>query len=243
MNISLLCPTRGNLRGLRRMLDSLNDLTEYPEQVELLLKADLDDPELPRIKQLLHSYDTIQHSLYIEERSERLIDDYYNWLAARAKGALIMAYNDTARMLTPGWDHRLMEAARGHAYALIATRDTTRGKQRFPCFPVLTRPLMEAIGSFFFPGVRMWGSDGLLWQFCRDAQLVVPCPEVMIEHVHDQSPERAAKNKRYTEAFNADCKSGVLPYDCTRYLMKLYRMSVVKERYIKGVDLANGGAA
>ena len=237
MNISLLCPTRGNVRGLRRLLDSLSDLTEYPEQVELLLKVDLDDPELPSIKRLLCEYDTVQHSLYIEERTDDLTKDYHNYMAVRAKGVLLMAFNDDARMATPGWDHRLMEALGTRTYAFVRVKDTTPGRHRFPCFPVLTKTLVDALGWYFCPGPRMWGSDNLLWGLYQHSGLVVNCLDVVVEHA--RRPD-AARDARHSAKYWEDYRNRVFPYDLTPAMMTLYRKGIVTKRVVDNIDLKTG---
>ena len=100
-NITVMLPTRGRYEALDRALATLHDTARHPEQIEYLLRTDDDMPQATGIIKF-------KHPKLVEYRGVRLgygrMHDYYNGLASRAKGRLLLLWNDDTEMLTPNWD-------------------------------------------------------------------------------------------------------------------------------------------
>lgn len=98
--ISVLLPSRGRPAALTESVASLLGLADRPDDIEVLVAVDPDDPDtsevgLPR-----------QATLWTapERYGYPRLHEYVNRLAERASGGWLMLWNDDARILTEGWD-------------------------------------------------------------------------------------------------------------------------------------------
>lgn len=102
----MLCPTRGRLPLLRRSFESLLQNADHPELIEFLAAVDPDDPGLE-----VQSWTGPSFRIWAapERYGYGRLHEYYNALAARARGKWLMVWNDDAVMLTQGWDSVILE--------------------------------------------------------------------------------------------------------------------------------------
>lgn len=146
--ISVLLPTRKRPNGLRAAVTTLMDLASRPEQVEYVFATDTDDASVFEILK------TNVGSIFAEGqahemRTERLgyhrMHDYYNELAARAKGELLFIWNDDTEMQTKGWDELLLAAIEPKRPLVQFMRRNSYDKAD-ETFPVVDRRIFEAVG-------------------------------------------------------------------------------------------------
>lgn len=106
MNITVMLPTRGRYEHLDKALKTLHDNAHAPESIEYLLRTDGDMPAAT-------SKIAFKHALLREFRGPRLgygrMHDYYNGLASRSTGKLLLLWNDDTEMLTKDWDKLALE--------------------------------------------------------------------------------------------------------------------------------------
>lgn len=144
--ISVLVPSRGRPEGLTDAVESLFNLAADPLQVEVIIGIDGDDlPTIDRVEQLV-----VQRPGHVIAKGfpERLgysgMHQYYNGLAAEARGDWLVLFNDDATMTTHLWDDRLRELSKD---VLVADLQSNLSPQ-FACFPAMRRELHKALGYF-----------------------------------------------------------------------------------------------
>lgn len=140
MVISVLIPARGRPDYLKRSVASLLDLAAHPDDVEVMIGTDTDEP--PSLELVGRRARTIE--LRCERRGYQMLHVYYNELAAASTGAHLLLWNDDAEMLTKGWDALLAD---GPAFSIQSPRRSTVQTTDWT-FPAMGRPVYEAMGHF-----------------------------------------------------------------------------------------------
>ena len=137
--ISLLLPTRGRPRLVRRLFDSVARCTDRLEDLEVILYLDDDDETGQEI-----SDDRFN---LIKIIGPRLSMGAYNMIClGRASGDLIMLMNDDVIVRTSAWDRRVAELSRTipDGIFLAYPNDLHIGK-RMCTFPILTKKSCELL--------------------------------------------------------------------------------------------------
>lgn len=98
--ISVLLPTRKRPEGLRVAIRSVLDLAHSPDDVEIILRVDDNDPT---------DYSSYGHVLRGPRWGYKHLYKYYDELSAASRGPLLLLWNDDLVMLTKHWDSRLKE--------------------------------------------------------------------------------------------------------------------------------------
>lgn len=191
MKFSLVVPTRNNVIGLKKMLKSIEDTAFYLPNIEVLVAVDNDDPQR---EEILAIETKLDFQVYQRERSKNFSNDYYNWLAAKATGDAIQAFNDDAYYKTNCWDEIIAKKVDGKRRWFADIYDDTRvnvvGTIQ-PCFPMVSRTAFEALGFLLHPQIQMYPADKKIYESYKAADLVVDCLEVKIGH------DRIATGKEY----------------------------------------------
>lgn len=104
--ISALLPTRGRPDSLRRSIASLIELADRPDQLEIAVAVDEDDPHAEAAHGVVNEVTGAHSLLWIahERHGYSQLHQYYNALAQRAGGDWLMLWNDDALMTSRGWD-------------------------------------------------------------------------------------------------------------------------------------------
>jgi hypothetical protein len=139
--ISVLLPTRGRPSGLHAALTTLLEHAAHPEDLEVLVRGDDDDRA--SVRPSAAAYFGSASLSFGARLGYARMHDYYNELAARARGRLLFVWNDDTEMLTPRWDEMLLAAATTPLVQFMRVEhkgvaDTT--------FPVVDRRIFEAVG-------------------------------------------------------------------------------------------------
>lgn len=171
--ISVIAPTRGRPIPLQRGLASLLRLATVPTNIEFLIAVDDDD------EGTITSGALIGVPLLTVLRPRRLgylrLHEYYNELAARARGDFLFVWNDDMEMLTPRWDAMLELGAQFSIQQL--RRDTVEDADCTA--PVISRAVYEAVGHISFnPYVDTWIS-----QVGRKSGVRVPRNDIVFRHL------------------------------------------------------------
>ena len=207
-DFSLIVPTRNNLSGLIKMIDSFMETAHNSECVEFLLAPDIDDPQLKEIKHRLWNYPV---RVYETHQSDNFCRDYFNFLAYKAKGRSVWCMNDDVVMETEGWDTIINEKIKDKKLYLVDTWDSTHEFEgtSFPRFPIISKEAIDTIGFVFYPQCRMWPADRLIYELYKMADLIVECHEVKFQHNHIANND-PSKSRLYN-IFLEDKANGVFP--------------------------------
>jgi hypothetical protein len=201
MLFSLLCPSRERPEGLQRMLESLQKTIGQKDQVEILIAIDEDDivNQTFLTRQLARFKDLDIH-IHQRPRSEFLNRDYYNWLAAKAKGDYLWASGDDLVYLVDGWDLRLKPIIETYLsdkpdriFCASIKDSTPKPKELkgpdglpipFPCFPLIPRESFKALGFLLHPEIPTWGADYALYMLYKGVDRVLVIDNfTYIDHV------------------------------------------------------------
>ena len=221
---SLILPTRQRLPGLKRLLDSLVETTFNLDDIEVFLVMDQDDTTMEQAFELTNQY---AMSIYIMavKQSDHFNRDYMNFAASKCHGKNLWMLNDDAVIETKWWDSIIKIAVGGRQVYMVDTWCTDHEElHSFPRFPMVSRLAMEAVGFVFYPQIRMWGADAVLFDLYKKAGCVVECHQVKVAHEHMPS-------KRFYDMYAEDVKNKVFPIGGLEELNKLKK---AKETYGPG---------
>jgi hypothetical protein len=107
--ISVLLPTRGRPHSLQESVNSLVDLADDIEQVEILCAVDPDDESAIKVCRELRKVWQVSSFIAPWRYGYGRLHEYFNFLASEATGDWLMLWNDDARMVTEGWDTIITE--------------------------------------------------------------------------------------------------------------------------------------
>lgn len=111
--ISVIFASRGRPESLLRAVSSLLARSCDPDEIEVIVALDPDDPRLDAVKLPLvaHFRDVMNVATWVapERYGYNRLHDYLNQLAKQATGDWCLWFNDDMRMQTPGWDTVIRE--------------------------------------------------------------------------------------------------------------------------------------
>lgn len=184
VQLSLLLPTRERPALVQRLLDSVVRTTVDPQRLEVVLYVDADDHESQKISQSTLSL------IRIVGPSKTTMGNMNRACYEASHGHYVMLMNDDAIFRTPGWDDRILEAARRFpdGIALIYGNDLDQG-EAVPTFPMLSRTVCEVLGGVCPPGYRNLHIESHLMDIFKQlARLghnrIVYLHNIIFEHMH-----------------------------------------------------------
>jgi len=148
--IAVLLPSRGRPEALAESIASLRVCADQPDRVDVLVAADPDDPAT------VAAADACQAAVWIAPQrfGYANLHQYVNALAKVASAEWLLLWNDDARMLSPGWDSRIVEAPQGVLWPAHNDSPTLN------VFPVVHRRVVDLMGHFSLsPHCDSWVQD------------------------------------------------------------------------------------
>ena len=109
---SVMIPTRCRLMDLRDAVMSLQDLAAVPENIEIIVRLEDEDPEIGLTIEMLRNTVTKSKLLCItgaHGNGFADLGDHWNRMAAMSSGDWLFVFNDDCVMKTQGWDTLLYE--------------------------------------------------------------------------------------------------------------------------------------
>lgn len=162
--ISLLVPSRARPELLKESIASLGD-----GDFEVLIRVDDDDPQLD-------GYAEFPNVIIGPHHGYGALQNYYNELAAAARGDWLFLWNDDALMKTPDW----IEIVRSFDQRMVVLNPNTNHDNweiDMNVFPILPRKIFELLGHFSLNA----HNDSWIEYVARDAGIMVRVP-IMIFH-------------------------------------------------------------
>ena len=154
--ISVLCPSRGRPDSLRASAGSLLSLAADPGAVEILVAMDPDDAATAESSMWCTPAwpeNAIVRPWIAPERwGYARLHEYYNALAAMARGDWLLLWNDDATMRTDGWD-KVIEAQEPGVLWLASNQ----GPYYFPAWPAAWSRAWGHVS--LSPNVDVWVSE------------------------------------------------------------------------------------
>jgi glycosyltransferase involved in cell wall biosynthesis len=228
-DFSVVFPVRDNIDGLLVTLGAFDLFTANKDAFEVVLVVDDDDTDLPDYQRISKRYG-YDIKVLVVKRSDNFSQDYYNYGVSQASGENIMVFNDDCYMQTDKWDDKIRAkiAENGHfnGVYLVSLMDSTFNdtpKHPFPRFPMLSRKAIETVGFFFFPQVRMWPADKVVWDLYSAVGCVITCHEVKMQHDHNYNHDTDPRKNRLLRLLLEDKENGVFPVNANEEAKRLVK--------------------
>jgi len=232
MDFSIMMPVRNNIEGLKITLGAFQLFTAKPELFEILLIIDDNDPDISKYIGMIKEY-KLQIFIHIVKQSDNFCNDYYNAHVKHCRGKNIMAFNDDCYVQTNKWDdivrQKISKNPQLNGVYFVDVFDSTRfgcdseGKKfEFARFPIISRKAVDIAGFFFFPQVRNWPADKVIWNLYVNVGCIIKCHEVKLQHDHNFDHAGDPTKSRFMRVLNEDIASGVFPIDARPQCQALY---------------------
>jgi len=240
MNFSFCMPTRGIKEPIIKMLDSFERTTKYKKKIEFLFAIDEGKTDIcDVVEQRGYTFST---RFFERPITEDFTNDYYNWLADRTVGNIIVGFNDDTWMKTPNWDAKILTTVRqygckvfmldqyGCKIFMLDVLDTARMKYRhpFPCFPFISRKSVCGLGWLLHPKIPVYPADKITYDVYSRCERVIPIRNIIIEHEHvketDESKRRMFDLFMNNKTLKRDV-NGIPQVDIGNEIMELSKLA------------------
>jgi hypothetical protein len=228
IDFSLIMPVRNNIPGLKIALGAFQLFTVHPERFEIHLLVDDNDIDLNKYREI-RDLSSLNIFIHLTKPTDNFSNDYYNWALQFCQGTNIMVWNDDCYMQTHAWDDKVRAKIAGYTghngIYMIDMWDSTRffadSKIEFCRFPIISRKAVDIVGFFFFPTVRNWPADKVIWDLYAHVKRIIPCHEVKIQHDHNFDHEGDPQKSRFMRILKEDKANGVFPVNAVDAVSKL----------------------
>lgn len=177
---SIIIPTRGRPRRLRETWESIFVTVSNPDQVEVVIAADSDDPET--IREVAH-LPGMRRVLVAKERKFAVPKWAYAYPAA--SGKICMLCGDDIIFRTPDWDKKISAAFEqwpDRIGMVCIAEGIWNGKLATNIF--LSREWIDALGYFVADGLRHNFVDQWIDEIAKAIDRRCYLGDVMAEHIH-----------------------------------------------------------
>jgi hypothetical protein len=219
MDFSLILPTLGEERLVKRFLDSIERTVKKKDLIEVLFA--IDEGKTDIIEFVNKQNYTFTIKWFERPITDNFSDDYYNWLATRSVGDNVMTCNDDIVLRTHHWDEIARKKIKKYRWSvyLLDTLESTRGtvNKDFCCFPIVSRRAINEIGFIFFPQIRMYPADKVTYNLFKKIGRIIPAHDIVIGSHY--VPENT--NGRKWKIFQEDIANGRMEVDITVPAMRL----------------------
>ncbi len=206
--VSVLLASRQRAEHLEATIDSLYQHAANPDDIEILIRLDNDDPQLNDALAMLKGKHADDHHI------TTLIGDRYggfqhlhlfiNELCQIARGDFFFYCSDDARMNTPNWD-QIMAGYRNEICSLLVSQNNQGPKAAGYAFPAVHRKIYEIIGHFALYSLV----DKYLHRVLEETGLEKPVPIDVIHRDFDRTDDPLDKSigeeyRRLKRGFNIE---------------------------------------
>lgn len=216
MQYSLICPTRDRAMQRERLLKSIQDTISDSRETEIIFVIDNDDMDTEiNLDHLIKKFRGLNIVYYKRNRSIMLNMDYYNWGAGHAIGKYIWIIGDDVVFQERNWDTYISPiietylADKPDRVVCVSAKDNTpvpsKAMPKFPCFPILTKEAIAAMGFALPSNVPTWGADFVLYKIYKGVdRLLEIFDKTFLNHIsyHTKQVGEDAISKRIGTIFN-----------------------------------------
>lgn len=147
MLVSMLLPSRDRPEKMLKSVTKLIETSIAPEQIEICVRVDEDDPSTLAVLHKLYDIHT-NIKIRVGDRMDgyESLHHMYNELAEISTGTFLYLWNDDSYMKTEGWDLILSDYTDKCSWIMTGTHyDYSSFNTSFPC---IHRKLWEVMGRF-----------------------------------------------------------------------------------------------
>jgi len=143
MLISILLPTRKRFELMLKSIESLFKTATNPDEIEILLKLDIDNYEeyLDRIDEVYALTTNLKIVISDRHQGYDSLHLFLNELAGVSSGEFLLVWNDDATMLSNGWDDYIME----HTGKICVIQMKNNHFSKYGIFPIIHRKFYEIL--------------------------------------------------------------------------------------------------
>ena len=186
IDISLLVPTRGRPKLLRRLFESVAESTSRLEKIEIVLYMDDDDLSTHEV-----THPSLQLIKLIKPRGEKM--GRMNRMCYEAsRGRFVMLMNDDVVFRTKAWDARVLDAfARFPDEVALVYGNDLHQQEAMATLPIVSRAVCDAMGGICPRDyLNVYIDVHLFDVFKKLAKLGYPrtayLEDVIFEHLHHE---------------------------------------------------------
>ncbi len=193
INFSVIFNTRGRSSILGGCLESFYSKAKYPDLVEFILKADLDDHStIDEINRLSDKYPLLS---YVSSQRPNSLNQSASSLAFLAKGRFVYGINDDIYMLTENWDEKILDKVNQFIesnkiqddilYIKTDCNSVDRIKHHgYASCPLISKKAIEFFNLYLPPNFVGLGADAAIYKLYSGIGRVVPTTEVIVDHLY-----------------------------------------------------------
>ena len=187
MNFSIVLPSRERVGMLADFLKSVDNTTDDPKNVEILIAVDIDDRKtIDFLRRLAHPL--VRY--YLRTPGKSISVDYQQLLFERSCGDYLFVLNDDVEIRTFGWDAVALEKFKKHSkpdgisYGWTSDVEVNlKDPERDYCpFPIISRRGAEVLGFLMPPYYSGWTADICIHEIYSKASRVVDMREIVAYH-------------------------------------------------------------
>jgi len=186
MRVSVLAPTRARPHLAVAMAKSLFASAEDPDNVELLVYMDDDDPTTEDgLRQFEEAFPEGSQNLVINVGPHEGLGKAWNTLAYMANGRFLSMGNDDLEYKTKGWDTALdRELVKFPDEIVCMFFNDQLNRQRQCAFPTITRKWYETVNHFTGEYFHFFWHDTWIEHIAKDLGRLHYISDVIVTHHH-----------------------------------------------------------
>lgn len=184
MKISILMPTRGRPKLLRRMWKQCLSLANHPEDVEYIIYIDDDDTETIRMynKMKNHVKYGNQIKAIIGEKQE-MLGQYHNECCKISDADIVCVMGDDCEFLTQGWDDMVLDVfAKSEDKILLVYGDSGHRARKMAVIWFVHKNWVKALGYVNPPYFKCAEGDRWTTYLAKEIKRLCYLPEMKIYH-------------------------------------------------------------
>ena len=196
---SILCPTRNRPDALVRMMSSALEQAACPENVEFCFYIDEDDTSYK-----IETLERLTKNITLIRGPKVSLSSMYNILASRSTGEFLLWTGDDTRFLSINWEKKLQLPIEIVPDKLVVSyaNDLGNYRQIYATNGMVHRRWIQIFGFLFTPHMRDNGVDFWISYVARNANRLVYCEDVTIEHLQyrqNKAPDDETYSSRRIE--------------------------------------------
>lgn len=181
--ISLLCPTRKRVSGLKRMWDSALNTADNPEYIELVIYVDHDDQETLDFLSInkTEQFKIIHEDLYKKE----IYSNLHNICCEHASADIVFGCADDLIFRTNGWDSIVLSKFKDYDDGLIfAYPNDGYWGEKFGTHGFFHKNWFNVLGYLSPPIFTVGYSDNYINDIAKAIDRFIYLDNILIEHMH-----------------------------------------------------------
>jgi len=165
--ISVILPSRKRADALKKSIHSLIDTATEKGSFEILVI--FDDDDLPSKKEIEDTFPQVRTFVF-PRIGYKYLHEYYNRIAAEARGEWLFQWNDDCIMLTRGWDRTILDVDK---FCCIGSNNVSPKGDLYQMeilFPIVPKKYFEILGHLSLNR----HTDSWIYFIFNDLGLVIP---------------------------------------------------------------------